>query len=494
MRAYLGLDLGATSLKALLVGADGQVLHSLSRPLSISSPRAAWAEQEPAAWIKAAESLLASIPKKFHIRRIGLSGQMHSLAPLDERDQVIRPAILWGDQRAGDQCRRATELLGGEEAVIELVGNTIYEDFTLGKILWLREQEPEHYLRMKSFLSPKDYLAFWLTGNKGIEPSDASGTAAFDVRRGCWSGELLKRLDLPADLFPKARPSEAAVGLLKKELAQRFGLDEVEVAAGGADSAASALGVGVAEPGDVMVSVGASGMVAAVTAEGRPDSSGRLNFFSHVLPGRNYYMGVMLAAASAVNFFSSKIGRQGRDWNWDELAQKAGAVAPGAGGLIYLPYLNGERTPLRDPDARGVLCGLSRRSDWPCIIRAALEGVSFGLRDNFELIREKVETRKIYLVGGGAKNPLWRRILAANFQKELIVPEVDEGGAYGAAMLAAAGDGLGFAGLAAWVKPKVVEQPRDNLVRAYERWYPEYKGLYQDLKLRFKRLSDLAAE
>lgn len=494
MNAYLGLDLGTTSLKALLVGADGQVLHSLSHPLSLYSPKAAWAEQNPAAWIKAAESLFTSIPKKFRIRRIGISGQMHSLVPLDERDQVIRPAILWCDQRTSDQCRRATQLLGGEERVIELVGNPIYEGFTLGKILWLREQEPENYSRIKSFLLPKDYLAFWLTGRKGIEPSDASGTAAFDVRRGCWNAEVLKRLDLAADIFPKVQPSGAVRGVLKKELAQRFGFDEVEVAAGGADNAASALGVGLVEPGDVMVSVGTSGTVAAVTADGRPDSSGRLHFFSHVLPGQNYYMGVMMAAASAVNFFSSKIGREGRDWNWDELTQKAGAVAPGGGGLIYLPYLNGERTPLRDPDARGVLFGLSQQSDWPSIIRAALEGVSFGLRDNFELIREKAEIRKVYLVGGGAKNPLWRRILAANFQEELVVPDVDEGGAYGAAMLAAACDGQALAGLAAWVKPKVVEKPRDNLVRAYENWYPEYKGLYQDLKLRFKRLSEISAE
>lgn len=492
MDAYLGLDLGTTGLKALLVDPEGRPLHAASHPLSLSAPEPAWAEQDPAQWIRAAETLLATLPKKHRVRRIGISGQMHSLVPLDEKGQVIRPAILWCDQRSSAQCLRAAEALGGEKRVIELVGNPIYAGFTLSKLLWLREEEPENYRRLASFLLPKDFLAYWLTGNKGIDYSDAAGTAVFDVSAGRWSREVLDVLSLPAGILPEVQSSESTRGLLRKDLAERFGLGEVEVAAGAADNAASALGLGLIAPGEVMVSLGTSGTVVAVAEDASPDASGRLHLFNHAVPGRNYFMGVMLAAASAVDFFTSKMGRAGADWS--ELSAGVGAVPPGAGGLLYLPYLSGERTPLRDAEARGVLCGLSHRSDWFHILRAALEGVSFGLRDNFELIEEKTEVKRVYLTGGGARNSLWRRILAANLKKPLIVPEVDEGGAYGAAMLAAAGDGRSFEELAAWVRPKLVEEPQERLAAAYDRWYPEYQALYLDLKSRFKRLVALSSK
>lgn len=489
MEVYLGLDLGTTSLKALLVDKNGVARKSLSCPLSLKTPKPAWAEQDPEDWVRAAENLLALIPKKFKVRRIGLSGQMHSLVALDARDKVIRPAILWSDQRCTEQCRSATEILGGEAKVIKMIGNPILEGFTLGKILWLREKEAANFKRMKSFLMPKDYLAFRLSGQKGIDYSDASGVAAFDVSQGRWNQELLRKLDLPESLFPEVQESFAARGRLKPELAQKFGLDQVEIAAGGADNAASALGAGALTPGDVVVSVGTSGTVVAITDKRKADGAGRLHFFSHAAPGLRYYMGVMLAAASAVNFFTAKMG--GRI-NWDKLNQEAALVPPGSGGLIFLPYLNGERTPHRDSAARGVLCGLSQRSDWPHIIRAAMEGVSFGLRDSFELVKKLTQARRVQLVGGGAKNPLWQEILAANFQQPLTVPEVDEGGAYGAAMLAALGDGLDLGALSAWVKVKKHIKPQESLIKAYDSWYTEFQGLYVDLKKRFKTLATLA--
>lgn len=491
MDVYLGLDLGTTSLKGLLVDNDGVVRKTLSHPLTLKTPRPAWAEQDPEEWVRAAEAVLAGIPAKFRVRRIGLSGQMHSLVALDEKDKVIRPAILWCDQRTTSQCRAATRALGGEARVIKLVGNPLLEGFTLGKLLWLKEMEPTNFARMKSFLLPKDYLAFRLTGQKGIDYSDAAGVAAFDVGRGRWNKTVLETLELPLELFPAVQESHATRGRLKADLAKKFKLDEVEVAAGAADNAASALGVGALTPGDVMVSVGTSGTVVAVTTQTKPEPAGRLHFFNHAAPGSRYDMGVMLAAASAVQFFTAKIGRK---FDWEEMAPAVKAVPAGAGGLLFLPYLNGERTPHRDASARGTLCGLSHSSDWPHILRAALEGVSFGLRDSFELVKKRTEIKRLYLVGGGAKNPVWRSILAANFQRPLVVPEVDEGGAYGAAMLAAMGDGLGLNEVAAWVRPKITVEPESKLVKAYDQWYPEFQGLYGDLKKRFQRLAELAEQ
>ena len=486
MEVYLGLDLGTTNLKALLVDRAGRVRYARSHPLTLKTPRPAWAEQDPAEWIQAAEALLSGLPSRFKVRRLGLSGQMHSLVGLDAAGKVVRPAILWCDQRTTTQCRAATQALGGESQVIKLVGNPILEGFTLGKLLWLKENEADNFKKIKSFLLPKDYLAYWLTGERGIDYSDAAGTAAFDVAGGCWSRMVMEKLDLAPNLFPLVQESQATRGLVKKDLADRFGLTGVEVAAGGADNAASALGVGALAPGDVVVSVGTSGTVLAVTTARKPDPSGRLHFFSHAAPDSRYYMGVMLAAASALSFFTDKMGKK---VNWTKLNPSLEQAPPGAGGIIFLPYLNGERTPYRDPDARGVLAGLSHQSDWPHILRAVMEGVSFGLRDSFELIKELSEVRRIWLVGGGGKNPVWRRILAANFQQPVQTPAVDEGGAYGAAMLAALGNGLDLAAVSAWVKPQFIEEPDPALAEFYDHWYPEYKNLYQDLKGRFKRLA-----
>jgi xylulokinase len=296
----------------------------------------------------------------------------------------------------------------------------------------------------------------------------------------------METLDLDPSFFPVVQESQATRGVVRNDLAGRFGLNGVEVAAGGADNAASALGVGALTPGEVMVSVGTSGTVLAVTTARKPDPSGRLHFFSHAAPSSRYYMGVMLAAASALSFFTDKMGKK---VNWTKLNPCLEQVPPGAGGMMFLPYLNGERTPHRDPDARGALVGLSQQSDWPHILRAVMEGVTFGLRDNFELIKERSEVRRIWLVGGGAKNPVWRKILAANFRQSVQTPVVDEGGAYGAAMLAALGDGLDLAAVSTWVKPQFIEEPDPALAEFYDQWYPEFQNLYQDLKGRFKRLA-----
>jgi xylulokinase len=486
MDVYLGLDLGTTNLKALLVDKAGRVRYAKSHPLALKIPRPAWAEQDPADWIQAAETLLSDLPSRFKVRRLGLSGQMHSLVGLDAAGKVVRPAILWCDQRTTAQCRSATQALGGEAQAITLVGNPILEGFTLGKLLWLKDNEASHFKKIKSFLLPKDYLAYWLTGEKGTDYSDAAGTAAFDVAEGCWSRAVMEKLDLSPNLFPLVQESHATRGLVRKDLADRFGLAGVEVAAGGADNAASALGVGALAPGEVMVSVGTSGTVLAVTTARKPDPSGRLHFFSHAAPGSRSYMGVMLAAASALSFFTDKMGTK---VDWAKLNPSLEQTPPGAGGMIFLPYLNGERTPHRDPDARGVLAGLSHQSGWPHILRAVMEGVSFGLRDSFELIKKLSEVRRIWLVGGGAKNPVWRRILAANFRQPVQTPAVDEGGAYGAAMLAALGDGMDLAAVSAWVKAQVIEEPDPSLVAFYDDWYPEFQNLYQDLQGRFKRLA-----
>jgi len=490
MEVYLGFDLGTTNLKALVVDTAGQVRHTLVRPLTLKTPRVTWAEQDPSEWLAATESILAAVPKKYRVRRIGLSGQMHSLVPLDSAGRVVRPAILWNDQRTTAQCQSATRLLGGEAEVIRQVGNPLLEGFTLGKLLWLREKELAAFKMMKSFLLPKDYLAYWLTGEKGIDYSDAAGTAAFDIGRGSWNGTVLEKLDLDPGLFPPIQAAHETRGRVRPDLAERYGLKGVEVTAGGADNAATALGVGALNPGDALVSIGTSGTVLAVTKTGKPDPGGRLHFFNHVVPGAFYHMGVMLAAGSALRFFTEKMGSK-VDWAaLDPTLEEMPAVAD---GLIFLPYLNGERTPHRDPAARGVLAGLSPRSGWPQILRAVMEGVSFGLRDSFELIKKRVEVKRLFLVGGGSKSLVWRRILASNFHQAVTLPEVDEGGAYGAAMLAALGEGRDLSEIAAWVRPKFTVEPEPVLTEAYDLWYPEFRGLYKDLRNRFQRLAELAS-
>jgi xylulokinase len=486
--AFLGLDLGTTAVKALAAAPDGRTLWSLAAPLSMSAPRPAWAEQDPEDWWAAVKGLLRSVPRHIKVERLGLSGQMHTLVPLGSGGRVLRPAILWCDQRTAGQCAGATGALGGEGRVIALTGNPIFPGFTLPKILWLKEREPEVFSRLQTALIAKDWIAWRLTGELGAEPSDASGSAMFDVAAGAWSRTVMEALGLDPSMLPPVTESSGARGRLRAELAAELGWDRIEVAAGAADNAASALGLGLTGPGDCMVSIGTSGTVLSVARSPIPDPSGRIHLFRHALPGAAYHMGVMLSATTSLGWFKAMMAP---DASWAELEAEMAAAPPGGDGLLWLPYLQGERAPHRDPDARGVLFGLSAMTDRARTLRAVMEGVTFGLRDCFELVKGLAEINNVLVVGGGASNKLWRRILAANLRTPVAVPAADEGAAYGAAMLAALGAGLGLDEVKAWVGRGPATEPDPADVERYGPIYEQFRALYGDLAGRFKAVARL---
>ncbi|MFO7881267.1 MAG: xylulokinase [Kosmotogaceae bacterium] len=487
MKKYLGIDIGTTGIKALVVSEEGTVLDMFNQSLKMNSPKPAWAEQNPEEWFQGTLKLLKKISSKHDIEALSFSGQMHSLVPLDKNDKLIRPAILWCDQRTTTQCREATEILGGEKKVIERIGNPILEGFTLPKILWLKKNEPSNFDKMNSFLLPKDYVIFRLTGEKGIEWSDASGTAAYNVESREWDRELIGQLDLSETLFPKILPSDSVRGYLRESVLKELGWKKIPVISGGADNASAALGIGVARSGDTMVSIGTSGTVLTVTDSKQPDNTGKIHYFNHVLPEKSYFMGVMLSAAHSANWFKDEFFERK---TWKEIEKMISKSVPGARGLIFLPYLNGERTPHRNPNARGVLFGLSSVNDKGDVMRAVIEGITFGLKDSFELIKEKTKIGRVRIVGGGAKNPVWCKIVASIFDCPIEVPEIDEGGAYGASMLAAIGVGMDLEDVLSWIKADRVVEPDMKATKIYKKIYPEFNKLYSDLRQRFDSVID----
>ncbi|HPF17079.1 MAG TPA: xylulokinase [Thermotogota bacterium] len=485
---FLGIDVGTTGIKALVVNDKGKVLNQYNRPLELDVPKPGWAQQDPDDWLKAVLAMLKEVSKKHKIKAISFSGQMHSLVMLDKEDQVLRKAILWCDQRTTAQCKQATNIIGGEQSVIGLIANPILEGFTLGKILWVKENEPDVFKKIKKIMMPKDYICMKLGGDYGTDFSDASGTAYFNVHDSRWSHEILGKLAIDPSILPPVFESHSFRGKLREDLTKELGWKDTLIVSGGADNAVAAYGIGISKPGDTMVSIGTSGTVLTATEKGAPDFDGKIHFFHHVLPDQKYYMGVMLSAAHSLNWFLKAFNIR---WTFEELENKISKVKPGVGGLLFLPYLNGERTPLRDPNARGVLFGLSSKTTAEEVIRAVIEGVTFGLRDSFELIKDKTEVKTIRAVGGGAKNKVWCSIIADNFKMPVSVPENDEGGAYGAAMLAAKGAGIKEEELSTWVKIKETIQPNPENYAIYDKLYEQFKGLYTDLKERFTEITKI---
>jgi xylulokinase len=452
-------------------------------------PRAGWAEQNPERWVEGVLEILEMVSKDYKIEGIGFSGQMHSLVCLDENENLLRNAILWCDQRTTKQCKEATEKMGGERKVIEAISNPILEGFTLGKILWIKENEPELYKKIDKIMLPKDYICMKLGGCFGMDYSDASGTAMFDVAKGLWSLDIIKTLGIDEKILPPVFESHEKRGVLKAELAEELGWAEPYLISGGADNAVAAYGIGISKPGDTMVSIGTSGTVVTATRATEPDFVGGLHLFRHVIPNQSYYMGVMLSAAHSLNWAIKNFGITD---DFETLENKMKEVKPGAGGLLFLPYLNGERTPHRDPDARGVLFGISSKTTQIEIVRAVIEGVTFGLRDSFELIKSKTAVKNIRVVGGGAKNRTWCSILADNFKLAVSIPENDEGGAYGAAMLVAKASGISDEEIASWVNIRETIEPNPENFEIYDALYGEFRNLYKDLKVRFKAVNELS--
>jgi xylulokinase len=450
----VGLDVGTSGVKAVAVSRDGEVLARAERGYPLSIPRPGWAEQDPEDWWEAAQGALADLGVE--PSSVGLSGQMHGLVLLDEDERVLRPAILWNDGRTAAECAEIEERIGLER-LIELTGNRALAGFTAPKLLWVRRHEPDVWARARHVLLPKDYVRLRLTGERSIDAADASGTLLFDVGNRRWSAEVLDALEISGEWLPDVHES-------------------TEVGTAG-DQAAGAVGVGVAEPGPLSVVLGTSGVVFAASREYRPEPEARLHTFCHAVPGTWHAMGVMLSAAGSLAWLRQALGGA----PYDELLAEAERWEPGTEGLLFQPYLAGERTPHAAPDARGTFVGLTLRHDRGALVRAVLEGVAYGLRDSLELLRAVgVEATSGRVSGGGARSELWLRIVASTLGLPLERTAVEEGAAYGAALLGGVASGA-FASVGeaidACVHVRDRVEPDPDWRAAYNEGYRRYRDL-----------------
>jgi len=444
----LGIDVGTGGTRALIIDDAGRVIASATADHEpFASPKIGWAEQNPEDWWRACciavrEVLSDGNMNGGDISCVGFSGQMHGAVMLDAADNVVRPALIWCDVRTEKQCKDLTRAVGPEK-LIQLTCNPALANFTLTKFLWVRENEPENWSRVRSVMLPKDYVRFRLSGDKAIDVADASGMLLLDVANRRWSREMLDAAEIDPKLLPALFESPDVCGKISKIGAAATGLREgTPVVAGAGDQAAGAIGMGIATPGAVSATIGTSGVVFAATDRPALDPKGRLHTFCHAIPGRWHVMGVTQAAGLSLRWFRDQFGaglEDGRD-AYDRLAAEAAKIPPGADGLLWTPYLMGERTPYLDPNARGALVGITASHTRAHVIRAILEGVAFSLRDTFTIFGEiGVPVKRIRLGGGGAKSPLWRQIQADVYGHEVELVEAEEGAAYGAAILAGVG-------------------------------------------------------
>ena len=450
------------------------------RGYPLSTPRQGWSEQDPEDWWRAAQATLEAVTAAGvrEVGGIGLSGQMHGLVCLNEQDIVLRPAILWNDQRTGVECVEIEQRVGLQR-LIQLTGNRALTGFTAPKLLWLRRHEPEVYSRIAHILLPKDYVRLRLTGERAIDVTDASGTLLFDVARRRWSDEVIMALDINTSWLPRVLESPEVSGRTA---------DGVAVAAGAGDQAAAALGVGVDKPGPLSVVLGTSGVVFAALPAFAADPQARVHAFCHAVPGAWHAMGVMLSAAGSMQWFRDELAN---GVSFAALDAEATGSAPGSEGLIFLPYLAGERTPHADPDARGAFIGLSVRHDRAALVRAVLEGVAYGLRDSLELLSALgVQAEAGRASGGGARSRLWLQIVASVLGLPLELTVLEEGSAYGAALLAGvAGGAFGnvHEAVDACVRVRDVVEPDAIWQQTYTDGYQRFTDLYPSLRAHFQR-------
>jgi xylulokinase len=498
MTHLLGIDLSTTGAKALLIDREGRVVSSATTPLNISTPHPLWSEQHPHEWWTATVNSIkqalaeASISGE-NIAAIGLTGQMHGLVLLDDNGHVLRPAILWNDQRCGAECDDIRARVSREK-LVQITGNDALTGFTAPKILWVEKHEPEIYRRTRHILLPKDFIRYKLTSTFAMDKADGSGTMLFDLRRRTWSSELVNILNIPADWLPPTFEGHETTGEVTGEVSELTGLRAgTPVVAGGGDQSAQAVGVGVVRPGTMAVTLGTSGVVFAATESALIEPAGRLHAFCHAVSGRWHLMGVMLSAAGSLQWYHDKFAREK---SFDEIVREVAEIPAGSEGLIFLPYLSGERTPHPDPLARGAWIGLTTRHSQPHLARAVLEGVAFGLKDIFNLMKEVGlgSVDQIKVSGGGAKSSLWRQILADIFEAELVTVNTTEGAAYGAALLAGVGAGVWRDVDAACAETIFVSDrvsPNAKTSETYRSVYREYQSLYPALKPTFQALANI---
>jgi xylulokinase len=470
-----GLDIGTSSVKGLALRPDGTIAARADASYPLSTPRPGWAEQDPEDWWTAASSVLGALREAGPLAGIGLSGQMHGLVLLDRAGAVLRPAILWNDGRTQQETEDIEAALGGRARLVELTGNRALAGFTAPKLEWVKRHEPEVYAEIAAVMLPKDYVRWRLTGAHAIDVADASGTLWLDVQARSWSVPVLEELGVDEAWLPRLLESAAVSG----ETA-----DGVPVAAGAGDQAAGALGVGVARAGGPLsVVLGTSGVVFAALEDYAADPEGRVHAFCHALPGAWHGMGVMLSAAGSLAWLRQTIAP---DVPFGTLDAAAAAWEPGVEGLTFLPYLAGERTPHADPDARGSFTGLSLRHDRGALTRAVLEGVAYGLRDSLDLVAAIGGTPELGRVsGGGAASDLWLRIIASVFELPLQTMEVEEGAAFGAALLGGVAAGVWpdvEAAIDACVRPGRVVDPVAAWVEPYREGLAHFRALYPAIR------------
>ena len=498
MEYLIGIDIGTSGIKSIIIDRNGKVLGSKTAELRLSIPKPIWAEQNPEDWWNGTGDTLREVIKETNvnpedIKGIGLSGQMHSLVIIDKNKKVLRPAILWCDNRTTPQREWITEKVGLEN-LKRLVSNPPLEGFTAPKIIWVRDNEPHIYEKIDKILLAKDYIRFHLTGEIATEVSDAAGTVLFDVKKREWSEDILNLLDIPKEYLPPCFESIDVIGRINKETSELTGLKKgTPVVGGGADNPCAAVGNGIVREGRVQSSIGTSGTVVAHIDSVKVDPDMRVHTFCHTVPEKWYLMGVVLQAGGSLRWFRDTLGKEeieiakseGTD-PYDLLCQKAEKVPIGADGLIFLPYLSGERTPHQDGRARGALVGLTLTHQREHLIRAVFEGITFAMRDSIEIMRELgVEVSQVRATGGGAKNSFWIKMQADVFNTEVVTISSGEGPAFGAALLAGTGAGI-YSDVAEAadeiIKPVETCEPDPANSKIYEEFYNIFKETYPSLK------------
>jgi xylulokinase len=505
MSYYLGIDVGTSGTKTLLIDPSGKVLAEANAEYPLHQPKPGWTEQDPEDWwnatVKTVRSVMrASKLKPDAVKAIGLSGQMHGSVFLDKNDRVIRRALLWNDQRTAAECDEITAAAGGRANLIRMVANPALTGFQAPKIVWLRNHEPKQFERLAKVLLPKDDIRRRLTGEYVTEVSDASGTLLLDVVHRTWSKKLLSKLALDPELLPSVVESDEVTGTLTQSAAKELGLTTAcKVVGGAGDCAAGAVGNGVVKQGILSTSIGTSGVMFVHSDQPQYDASGRLHTFCHAVNGKWHMMGVNLTSGGSLQWWVDSVlkGLSGipEKQRFAAATSEAEAVAAGSDGLLFLPYLNGERTPHADPHARGSFVGLNLTHSRGHLTRSVMEGITFALRDSLEIIQSlDVPVRQIRASGGGSKNPLWRQMQADVFGKKITTLAVEQGPAYGVALLAAVGDGA-YASIESACKAtiQVAEEtpPQKQAVNAYNRLFPIYQSLYGQLKESMAKLAQL---
>ncbi len=488
---FIGIDVSTTASKALVIDHQGNVVASHSAPHNLSTPRPLWSEQDPEEWWQATAASIRAVLQKVpadQVAAIGLTGQMHGLTLLDDQNKPLRPAILWNDQRSAQQCAEMTEMVGADR-LHDLIGTVLLPGFTAPKIKWVRDNEPDVYARIKHILLPKDYVRFRLTGGYATDVADGSGMSLMDIRTRSWSDELLKIFDIPKVWLPDLCESPEITGSVTRQAAQETGLKEgIPVVGGAGDQPAQAIGSGILAQGQASLTVGTSGVAFAASRSYQPDPQGRLHHFCHAVPGSWFYMGVMLSAAGSMRWLHDTMAPSS---SYDELSQAAAGVPAGSRGLLFLPYLSGERNPHPDPLARGAFVGLTLRHGLPEMVRAVMEGVAFGMRGNLELLgAQGVRPESAVVSGGAANSAVWTQIIADTVGIPLYTVNSTEGAAFGAALLGAVGVGA-WPDLESACRTAIREvdrvMPKDTA--SYNRLYPIFQNVYPALKDSFHALS-----